>query len=78
MLKRKFADWQNILALAASHVLTLVFANVTIPGQKSLVPTRTEAQRLADEFMETVNQRNNQPQLFPGGEETLAGLGGNL
>jgi hypothetical protein len=24
--------------------------------------------------METVNQRNNQPQLFPGGEETLAGL----
>ncbi len=41
---------------------------------KSLVPTRTEAQRLADGFMETVNQRNNQPQLFPGGEETLAGL----
>jgi len=24
--------------------------------------------------METVNQRNNEPQLFPGGEETLAGL----
>ncbi len=41
---------------------------------KSLVPTRTEAQRLADGFMETVNQRNNEPQLFPGGEETLAGL----
>jgi len=39
-----------------------------------LVPTRTEAQRLADGFMETVNQRNNEPQLFPGGEETLAGL----
>ena len=41
---------------------------------KHLVPTRTEAQRLADGFMETVNQRNNEPQLFPGGEETLAGL----
>jgi hypothetical protein len=41
---------------------------------KSLVPTRTQAQRLADGFMETVNQRNNEPQLFPGGEETLAGL----
>jgi integrase len=41
---------------------------------KSLVPTRTEAQRLADQFMEAVNERNNEPQLFPGGEETLAGL----
>jgi integrase len=41
---------------------------------KSLVHTRTEAQRLADQFMETVNDRNNEPQLFPGGEETLAGL----
>src|ERR1700746_4016978 len=41
---------------------------------KNLVPTRTEARRLADGFMETVNQRNNEPQLFPGGEETLAGL----
>lgn len=41
---------------------------------KSLVPTRTQAQRLADGFMETVNQRNNEPQLFPGGEETVAGL----
>jgi hypothetical protein len=41
MLKRKFADWQNILALAASHVLTLVFANVTIPGQieRKLIPS---------------------------------------
>jgi hypothetical protein len=41
---------------------------------KSLVPTRTEAQRLADQFMETANERNNEPQHFPGGEETLAGL----
>ena len=41
---------------------------------KSLAPTRTEAQRLADQFMETTNERNNEPQHFPGGEETLAGL----
>ena len=41
---------------------------------KSLVPTRTEAQRLADQFMETANERNNEPQLFPSGEETMAGL----
>jgi integrase len=41
---------------------------------KSLVPTRTEAQRLADQFMETANGRNNEPQLFPSGEQTMAGL----
>src|SRR5260370_12021584 len=41
---------------------------------KSLVPTRTEAQCLADQFMETTNERNNEPQHFPGGEETVAGL----
>jgi len=41
---------------------------------KSLVPTRTEAQCLADQFMETANERSNEPQHFPGGEETLAGL----
>jgi Helix-turn-helix domain of transposase family ISL3/Transposase len=46
----------------------------TKSSAKSLVPTRTDAQRLADEFMESVNQRNDQPQLFPGGEETLAGV----
>ncbi len=40
----------------------------------SLVPTRTEAQRLADQFMETANGRNNEPQLFPSGEQTMAGL----
>jgi hypothetical protein len=36
---------------------------------KSLVPTRTEAQRLADQFMETANGRNNEPQLFPPGNK---------
>ena len=41
---------------------------------KSLVPTKTEAQREADPFMDTVNGRNNEPQLFPSGEETMAGL----
>ena len=41
---------------------------------KSLVPTRTEAQRLADQFMESINERNNEPQNLPGGGETLAGL----
>jgi integrase len=41
---------------------------------KGLVPTRTEAQRLADQFMETANGRNNEPQLFPFGEQTMAGL----
>jgi integrase len=41
---------------------------------KSLVPTRTEAQRSADQFMETANGRNNEPQLFPSGEQTMAGL----
>jgi integrase len=41
---------------------------------KSVVPTRTEVQRLADQFMEAVNERNNEPQTFPGGEQTLAGL----
>ena len=41
---------------------------------KSLAPTRIEAQRLADQFMETANGRNNEPQLFPSGEQTMAGL----
>src|SRR5258708_17433497 len=39
---------------------------------KSLVPTRTESQRLADQFMENANGRNNEPQLFPSGEQTMA------
>ncbi len=41
---------------------------------KDLVPTKTEAQREADRFMDSVNGRNNEPQLFPSGEETMAGL----
>jgi integrase len=39
-----------------------------------LVSSKTEAQRLADQFMEAANERNNQPQLFPSGKESLAGL----
>lgn len=31
---------------------------------KSLVPSSREAQRLAYQFMEPVNERNNQPHLF--------------
>jgi integrase len=38
---------------------------------KSKVPNRREAQRLADQFMEEVNERNNQPHLFSSQEETL-------
>ena len=38
---------------------------------KSRVPSSREAQRLADQFMEPVNERNNQPHLFASDEETL-------
>jgi integrase len=38
---------------------------------KSKVPNRREAQRLADQFMEKVNERNNQPHLFSSQEESL-------
>jgi len=41
---------------------------------KSKFPTRAEAQREADQFIEGVNDRNNQPQSFPSGEGTLTGL----
>jgi integrase len=41
---------------------------------KSSVSSKTEAQRLADQFMAIGNERNNQPQLFPSGKESLAGL----
>lgn len=41
---------------------------------KSKVPNRSEAQRLADQFMERVNERNNQPHLFLTDEETLRTL----
>jgi len=38
---------------------------------KSRVPGQREAQKLADQFMEPVNERNNQPHLFASDEETL-------
>ncbi len=38
---------------------------------KSRVPSQREAQKLADQFMEPVNERNNQPHLFATDEETL-------
>jgi integrase len=41
---------------------------------KSKFPTWAEAQREADQFIEGVNDRNNQPQQFPFGEGTLAAL----
>jgi len=41
---------------------------------KSTVPNRREAQRLADQFMEKVNARNNEPGLYPSEDETLATL----
>ena len=41
---------------------------------KSTVRSRREAQRLADEFMERVNARNNEPSAFPNVNETLTGL----
>jgi integrase len=41
---------------------------------KSRVPSSREAQRLADQFMEPVNERNNQPHLFASDEESLQTL----
>ena len=41
---------------------------------KSRVPSSREAQRLADQFMEPVNERNNQPHLFASDEESLQAL----
>lgn len=38
---------------------------------KSRVPRQREAQKLADQFLESVNERNNQPHLFASDEETL-------
>ena len=38
---------------------------------KSKVPGQREAQRLGDQFMERVNERNNQPHLFASDEETV-------
>jgi hypothetical protein len=41
---------------------------------KKSVPSRFEAQRLADEFMLGVNKRNNNPATFPSQDETLSTL----
>jgi hypothetical protein len=38
---------------------------------KSKVPSQREAQRLADQLMERVNARNNEPQLFKGNDDTV-------
>ena len=38
---------------------------------KSIVRSQREAQRLADQMMEKVNERNNQPHLFASDEETV-------
>lgn len=38
---------------------------------KSAVPSQREAQRQADQFMERVNARNNEPHLFASDEETV-------
>ena len=41
---------------------------------KQCAPCKRDAQRLADEFMEKVNARNNEPGLYPSDDETLASL----
>jgi integrase len=38
---------------------------------KSVVPSQRDAQRKADQFMERVNARNNEPHLFASDEETV-------
>ena len=38
---------------------------------KSQVPGQREAQKLGDQFMERVNERNNQPHLFASDKETV-------
>jgi hypothetical protein len=57
----------------------LFFWDYTLPPRqrrtkswaKSNVPSQREAQRLADQHMERVNERNNEPHLFVSEEETL-------
>ena len=41
---------------------------------KQAAPSKRDAQRLADEFMERVNARNNEPGLYISDEETMASL----
>jgi hypothetical protein len=43
-------------------------------GGKQTAPSKRDAQRLADEFMEKVNARNNEPGLYPSDDETLTSL----
>jgi integrase len=44
---------------------------LTVPWAKSRVQGSREAQRLGDQFMERVNERNNQAHLFASDEETV-------
>jgi hypothetical protein len=41
---------------------------------KQTAPSKRDAQRLADQFMEKVNARNNEPNLYFTDDETLASL----
>ncbi|MCI0349964.1 MAG: site-specific integrase [Acidobacteriales bacterium] len=41
---------------------------------KNIALRKRDAQRLADQFMEKVNARNNEPGLYPSDDETLASL----
>jgi integrase len=41
---------------------------------KKAAPSKRDAQRLADEFMERVNARNNEPGLYISDDETMASL----
>lgn len=41
---------------------------------KQSAPSKRDAQRLSDEFMEKVNARNNEPALYASDDETLASL----
>lgn len=41
---------------------------------KSIVRTQREAQRLADDFIDGVNSKNNDPRLYSADENTVAGL----
>jgi integrase len=41
---------------------------------KQSASSKRDAQRLADQFMEKVNARNNEPKMYPSDDETLASL----
>ena len=40
-------------------------------GRRARVPSQREAQREADQLMEKVNARNNEPHLFTGNDDTV-------